>query len=129
MESHPVYTWYEQCITFNSFPEPKYELMYNFFGFVLLYGVPLITILFCYTCILYKIYKTTTVKGNGMYIIQSSYWNTNFFMKRFACIEKAAYIFMHSCKIFLSLSFAYFDVMNNRSVEKVKYEGIRTRKD
>ncbi|CAL8147165.1 unnamed protein product [Orchesella dallaii] len=52
VESHPHFTWYKQCITFNSFPSVTAEKLYNFSGFFFLYVFPMIMIIFCYSCIL-----------------------------------------------------------------------------
>lgn len=65
VETHPVFKWYEQCVTFNSFPSQEYELAYNFFGFVFLYGIPLIMIIVCYSRILFEIYRINALKKNG----------------------------------------------------------------
>lgn len=57
VETHPIFKWYQQCVTFNSFPNADFELVYNFFGFTFLYGVPLVTIVSCYFRILLEIWR------------------------------------------------------------------------
>ncbi|XP_063982512.1 adipokinetic hormone/corazonin-related peptide receptor variant I isoform X2 [Diachasmimorpha longicaudata] len=57
VEVHPNYTWYEQCITLNSFPTGGHELTYSLFGMIMTYCVPLIVIIFTYSSILLEIYK------------------------------------------------------------------------
>jgi hypothetical protein len=65
VQRHPVFTWYEQCVTFNSFGSEASELVYNFFGFLFMYGFPMIVIVICYLSILYEIYKVNALKKNG----------------------------------------------------------------
>lgn len=62
VETHPIFNWYQQCVTFNSFPNPEWELAYNYFGFVFLYAIPLFTIVVCYLCILCKIWRVNSEK-------------------------------------------------------------------
>ena len=57
VEIHPEYPWFQQCVTFHSFPSPAYELAYNVAGFVAMYALPLLTILFCYGSIVCALYK------------------------------------------------------------------------
>ncbi|KAL0278397.1 UNVERIFIED_CONTAM: hypothetical protein PYX00_000228 [Menopon gallinae] len=57
VENHPNFTYYEQCVIFHSFPNHFWELLYKYFGFVMMYLLPLVVILFTYTSILWKIYK------------------------------------------------------------------------
>ncbi|ROT84956.1 putative adipokinetic hormone receptor isoform X2 [Penaeus vannamei] len=57
VEKHPEYPWFEQCVTFNSFPSPTVELMYNVAGFLAMYAVPLCTIVFCYGSIVIVLYR------------------------------------------------------------------------
>ncbi|KAK6643574.1 hypothetical protein RUM43_005084 [Polyplax serrata] len=54
---HPNYTSYEQCVIFNSFPNEFWELVYKYFGLIMMYLLPLVVILFTYSSILWKIYK------------------------------------------------------------------------
>jgi len=65
VEYHPVFTWYAQCVTFNSFPSTNIELVYNFTSLFFLYGFPLIMITFCYTRILCEIYRINAEERNG----------------------------------------------------------------
>ncbi|XP_024936124.1 gonadotropin-releasing hormone II receptor isoform X2 [Cephus cinctus] len=57
VESHPKFTWYEQCITYNFFPSDAHELTYSLFGMVMMYGFPLTVIIYTYSSILVEIYK------------------------------------------------------------------------
>ncbi|XP_033218326.1 gonadotropin-releasing hormone II receptor [Belonocnema kinseyi] len=57
VETHPNFTWYEQCITFNTFPSFTHELTYSLFGMLMMYWLPLIVIIYSYTSILVEIYK------------------------------------------------------------------------
>ncbi|XP_043483308.1 gonadotropin-releasing hormone II receptor-like isoform X2 [Leptopilina heterotoma] len=57
VENHPNFTWYQQCITFNTFPSSTHELTYSLFGMLMMYWVPLTVIIYTYTSILIEIYK------------------------------------------------------------------------
>ncbi|XP_045585574.1 gonadotropin-releasing hormone receptor [Procambarus clarkii] len=57
VEQHPDHPWFEQCVTFHSFPSPTYELLYNVAGFIAMYAIPLLTILFCYGSIVIVLYR------------------------------------------------------------------------
>ncbi|XP_031784266.1 adipokinetic hormone receptor isoform X1 [Nasonia vitripennis] len=57
VEAHPTFTWYEQCITFNTFPSFTHELTYSLFGMVMMYWFPLIVIIYTYTSILAEMYR------------------------------------------------------------------------
>lgn len=63
VERHPDYLWYEQCITFNSFSSRHLEVIYVFFGMFMMYGLPLLVIIFSYVSILGEIYRRS-VEGN-----------------------------------------------------------------
>ncbi|ELU01220.1 hypothetical protein CAPTEDRAFT_125249 [Capitella teleta] len=49
---HPEFELYVQCVTFGSFPTQAHELAYNLFNMFLLYSIPLIAIVLCYSLIL-----------------------------------------------------------------------------
>uniref|UniRef100_T1J812 G-protein coupled receptors family 1 profile domain-containing protein n=1 Tax=Strigamia maritima TaxID=126957 RepID=T1J812_STRMM len=55
VQRHPDYPFFEQCVTFNSFPTDNHELAYNMFCMLAMYGVPLLVIVFVYTRILCEI--------------------------------------------------------------------------
>ncbi|KAK7065922.1 hypothetical protein SK128_018508, partial [Halocaridina rubra] len=57
VEKHPDFPGFEQCVTFNSFPSPTYELIYNIAGFVAMYALPLTTIVICYGSIVIVLYR------------------------------------------------------------------------
>ncbi|XP_046592124.1 adipokinetic hormone/corazonin-related peptide receptor variant I isoform X1 [Neodiprion lecontei] len=57
VDNHPVFTWYEQCITYNTFPSYTHELTYSLFGMITMYALPLIVIIFSYASIIIEIYK------------------------------------------------------------------------
>ena len=62
--SHPVHTWYTQCVTFGSFPSEDWERIYIIFGMVMIYLLPLMVIVLTYSVILYTILDKSR---NGMY--------------------------------------------------------------
>ncbi|KAL2712038.1 adipokinetic hormone/corazonin-related peptide receptor variant I-like isoform X1 [Vespula squamosa] len=55
LETHPNITWYSQCITLNVFPTYTHELTYSLFGMLMMYGLPLVVIIYTYTSILLEI--------------------------------------------------------------------------
>ncbi|XP_012272111.1 gonadotropin-releasing hormone II receptor isoform X2 [Orussus abietinus] len=57
VETHPNFTWYEQCVTYNTFPSYTHELTYSLFGMVTMYAFPLIVIIYTYSSILAEIYR------------------------------------------------------------------------
>lgn len=57
VEKHPDFAWFEQCVTFDAFPDPRYELAYNLAGTVAMYLGPLAAIAFCYGAIVLRIYR------------------------------------------------------------------------
>jgi len=68
VESHPDFSWYKQCVTFNSFASPLAELAYNLFGFFFLYVFPMLMIIFCYSSILLEMHRVARLqngKQNG----------------------------------------------------------------
>ncbi|XP_011441976.1 adipokinetic hormone/corazonin-related peptide receptor variant I-like [Crassostrea angulata] len=58
VERHPLFTWFEQCVTFNFFPTEQHELAYNLFNVITVYLLPLVIITTSYSLILYKVSKT-----------------------------------------------------------------------
>ncbi|ODM93261.1 Gonadotropin-releasing hormone II receptor [Orchesella cincta] len=64
VEVHPEFRWYQQCITFNSFPSRNVELAYNLISFFFLYVLPMLTIIFCYARILAELYRVNSQKQN-----------------------------------------------------------------
>ncbi|XP_011498625.1 PREDICTED: gonadotropin-releasing hormone II receptor isoform X2 [Ceratosolen solmsi marchali] len=57
VQTHPHVRWYEQCVTFNTFPTCTHELTYSLFGMVVMYLFPLIVIIYTYTSILAEMYR------------------------------------------------------------------------
>ncbi|KAL7634165.1 UNVERIFIED_CONTAM: hypothetical protein RMT77_015493 [Armadillidium vulgare] len=58
VERHPYFTWFEQCVTFNSFPTKELELAYNIAGFLGMHLIPMIAIVFCYGSIVFALYRS-----------------------------------------------------------------------
>ncbi|XP_068994293.1 adipokinetic hormone/corazonin-related peptide receptor variant I-like [Neodiprion pinetum] len=65
VDNHPVFTWYEQCITYNTFPSYTHELTYSLFGMITMYALPLIVIIFSYASIIIEIYKRSRESFTG----------------------------------------------------------------
>nr|CAD7401032.1 unnamed protein product [Timema poppensis] len=57
VEPHSKVSWYVQCVTFHSFPSKAQELAYLVFGMAMMYGIPLLVIIFTYVSILLEIYR------------------------------------------------------------------------
>ncbi|XP_070162740.1 adipokinetic hormone/corazonin-related peptide receptor variant I-like isoform X2 [Polyergus mexicanus] len=55
LETHPNYTCYTQCITFNFFPSYVHEISYTLFGMLIMYWFPLIVIFYTYSSIFMEI--------------------------------------------------------------------------
>ncbi|XP_066599951.1 adipokinetic hormone/corazonin-related peptide receptor variant I-like isoform X2 [Prorops nasuta] len=51
LEAHPDITWYEQCITVNTFASYAHEVAYACFGMIMMYWFPLIVIIYTYSSI------------------------------------------------------------------------------
>lgn len=89
VERHPLFTWFEQCVTFNFFPTEQHELAYNLFNVITVYLLPLVIITTSYSLILYKVSKTArrdegTIKSSiYIYSVDTVYFLTCLF---FYCI-------------------------------------------
>ncbi|XP_065078136.1 adipokinetic hormone/corazonin-related peptide receptor variant I isoform X1 [Ochlerotatus camptorhynchus] len=57
VEIHPNYTWYEQCVTYNTFPNDTYQTVYNFLVMMFMYALPLLTIICSYASIYMEIFR------------------------------------------------------------------------
>nr|XP_014289173.1 uncharacterized protein LOC106688967 [Halyomorpha halys] len=56
VSEHPHYPGFKQCVSFNVF-EPALETAYNLFCVSAMYFIPLMVIIFAYTCIMWEISK------------------------------------------------------------------------
>lgn len=65
LETHPNYTCYTQCITFNFFPSHLHEISYNLFGMLIMYWFPLIVIFYTYSSIFMEICRRSKEKNEG----------------------------------------------------------------
>lgn len=65
LETHPNYTCYTQCITFNIFPSYVHEVSYSLFGMVVMYWFPLIVIFYTYTSIFMEICRRSKERTEG----------------------------------------------------------------
>ncbi|XP_050402450.1 adipokinetic hormone/corazonin-related peptide receptor variant I isoform X2 [Patella vulgata] len=72
VEQHPVFTWFEQCVTFNFFPSQSHELAYNLFNVITVYVMPLVVITTSYCLILCKIYRNSTMVKGERHILRGS---------------------------------------------------------
>lgn len=57
VEIHPNFTWYEQCVTYNAFPNDTYQTFYNFLVMIFMYALPLVTIICSYASIYMEIFR------------------------------------------------------------------------
>ncbi|XP_025995016.1 gonadotropin-releasing hormone II receptor isoform X1 [Solenopsis invicta] len=55
LETHPNFTCYTQCVTFNVFPSYAHEISYSLFVMLAMYWFPLIVIFYTYTSIFMEI--------------------------------------------------------------------------
>ncbi|XP_075216246.1 adipokinetic hormone/corazonin-related peptide receptor variant I-like isoform X2 [Lycorma delicatula] len=77
--SHPKMVWYEQCLTVwfetqlnaQSKKPSLHEFLYFTFGMIMMYGIPLLVIIFCYASILVEIYRRSR-EPNGEKFRRSS---------------------------------------------------------
>lgn len=81
VERHPKFTNYTQCVTYHVFPDEFTENIYRYFGFVMMYLLPLIVILFTYSSILWKIYSKFRDCNNEKHWFRRSSTSAGFFGK------------------------------------------------
>lgn len=74
VERHPLFTWFEQCVTFNFFPTEQHELAYNLFNVITVYLLPLVIITTSYSLILYKVSKTARRDEGTIQISKNVYF-------------------------------------------------------
>lgn len=84
VERHPLFTWFEQCVTFNFFPTEQHELAYNLFNVITVYLLPLVIITTSYSLILYKVSKTAR-RDEGTILISKNVYFVDF-VDFFYCI-------------------------------------------
>lgn len=65
LDTHPNITYYEQCVTYGFFKYEYQEIIYNFFGLLMMYALPLIIIIFCYASIYIELYKKSRKSVTG----------------------------------------------------------------
>lgn len=65
LETHPNYTCYTQCITFNIFPSYVHEVSYTLFGMLIMYWFPLAVIFYTYSSIFMEICRRSKEKSEG----------------------------------------------------------------
>lgn len=66
VEHHPNITEYVQCVAFNSFPDEFYHMIYMILAGSLMYGLPLLIILFCYASIYVELFHRSKTCMQGM---------------------------------------------------------------
>ena len=69
VSEHPDYPGFWQCVSFGFFNSQAEETAYNLFCVFAMYFVPLIVIIFAYTCILWEISKKTRETRGKSYSI------------------------------------------------------------
>ncbi|XP_021700049.1 gonadotropin-releasing hormone II receptor isoform X4 [Aedes aegypti] len=57
VEIHPNHTWYEQCVTYNTFSNDNYHTVYNILVMMFMYALPLLTIICSYASIYMEIFR------------------------------------------------------------------------
>ncbi|XP_062545034.1 adipokinetic hormone/corazonin-related peptide receptor variant I-like isoform X3 [Armigeres subalbatus] len=57
VEIHPNHTWYEQCVTYNTFSNDYYHTVYNILVMMFMYALPLLTIICSYASIYMEIFR------------------------------------------------------------------------
>ena len=57
VEEHPAHPGFHQCVTFNFFPTPTHERVYNMFTLCAVYLFPLIAIIVSYGLVLLILYR------------------------------------------------------------------------
>lgn len=60
VETHPHFPWYTQCVTFNFFSNPNHELLYQLFGMVMMYALPLILLVLLYGSIAVQLFRMSS---------------------------------------------------------------------
>ncbi|XP_019882946.1 gonadotropin-releasing hormone II receptor isoform X2 [Camponotus floridanus] len=61
--THPNYTCFTDCITFNFFPSHLHEISYTLFGMLMMYWFPLFVILYTYSSIFMEICRRSQEKN------------------------------------------------------------------
>ncbi|XP_055639936.1 adipokinetic hormone/corazonin-related peptide receptor variant I [Toxorhynchites rutilus septentrionalis] len=64
VEPHPNVTWYEQCVTFNTFKNEKHQIVYNILVMVFMYALPLSTIVCSYASIYMEIFRRSRMPNS-----------------------------------------------------------------
>ncbi|XP_024085168.1 gonadotropin-releasing hormone receptor-like [Cimex lectularius] len=59
VKRHPNITWYEQCITMDSYSNVNHDVTYSVFGTVMMYIFPFLILTYCYGSILAEICRRT----------------------------------------------------------------------
>ncbi|XP_058454971.1 adipokinetic hormone/corazonin-related peptide receptor variant I-like isoform X2 [Malaya genurostris] len=65
VEPHPNVTWYEQCVTYNSFKNENHHIVYNILVLIFMYALPLITIICSYASIYMEIFRHSRMPNSG----------------------------------------------------------------
>ncbi|XP_053696963.1 adipokinetic hormone/corazonin-related peptide receptor variant I isoform X2 [Sabethes cyaneus] len=65
VEPHPNVTWYEQCVTYNSFKNDHHHTVYNILVMVFMYALPLLTIICSYASIYKEIFRHSRMPNSG----------------------------------------------------------------
>lgn len=72
LKSHPVYTCFTQCITFDNFPSYVHELSYSLFVMTTMFWFPLSVIFYTYTSIFVEICRRSKEGTIGATLRQKS---------------------------------------------------------
>lgn len=64
MERHPVYIYYTQCVAYNVFSKPEYELFYNIFVMMMTFTLPFVFLVVFYGSIALGFWKMEQSAGS-----------------------------------------------------------------
>lgn len=117
VETHPNFTWFTQCITFNTFPSDVHKVSYTLFGMVVMYWVPLIVIFYTYTSIFVEICRRSQERNEG---------TMNHNLSPYTIRKKVTKFVLMSCYCYFSLYSnllhrVYYLIIIQTEIDKLKW--------
>lgn len=76
VEHHPDYPNFLQCVMLNSFSSKYQEQLYVFMGMVMMYLLPLVVIIFCYSSIVMEIFRRSRDTDLGELPLRNGFWHS-----------------------------------------------------